>query len=136
MKSIQTYLLFDGMCREAMSFYAEALGGTVSLFPFSQMPEGSAEDGDRVMHARLEKDGAVLMGSDCPKGKTVRAGDNFSVSLDCESVEEEQRIFAALSRGGTVTMELQDTFWESHFGMLRDRFGINWMLSYELPKTA
>ena len=135
MKAIQAYLLFDGTCREAMNFYAEALGASVAMHPFSGMPGGSADD-DRVMHARLEMDGAVLMASDCQKGMTVHAGDNFSVSLDCESVEEEQRIFAALSQGGTVKMELQDTFWGSHFGMMTDRFGINWMLSYELPKMS
>ena len=87
------------------------------------------------MHARLQKGGAVLMGSDCQEGMSVHAGDNFSVSLDCESMEEEERIFATLKEGGTVKMELQDTFWGSHFGMLTDKFGINWMLSLDAPKV-
>ena len=133
MKAIQAYLTFDGNCREAMEFYAEALGGEVSIFTYAEMPDAPAESGGRVMHARLTGGSAVLMASDVPAGRTVQAGENFQLSVECETLQEEERIFQALSAGGTVTMPLQDAFWGSHFGMLTDRFGVRWMLDLPLP---
>ena len=133
MKTIQAYLTFNGNCREAMNFYAEALGGEVSLLTYTEMPDAPAEGGDRVMHARLTGGSAVLLGSDMPVGRMVQAGENFQLSVECEALEEEERIFQALSAGGTITMPLQDTFWGSHFGMLTDKFGVRWMLDLPLP---
>ena len=133
MKTIQAYLTFNGNCREAMNFYAEALGGEVSILTYTEMPDAPAEGGDRVMHARLTGGSAVLMASDMPVGRTVQAGENFQLSVECEALEEEERIFQALSAGGTITIPLQDTFWGSHFGMLTDRFGVRWMLDLPLP---
>ena len=134
MKDIHVYLTFDGNCREAMKFYEKCLGGELHLMPFA---EGAGkfdfpkEAKDRIMHARLTKGAAVLMASDSMPGHSCKKGDNFSVSISCESLSETERIFSALSEGGTVKMPLQDTFWNARFGMLTDRFGINWMLNFE-----
>ena len=133
MKGMQAYLTFNGNCREAMESYAKALGAELSVFTWGEAPQAPAEGKERVMHARLTGGSAVLMASDMPVGRTVKEGENFSLSVECESLEEEQRIFAALSEGGTVTMPLQDTFWASHFGMLTDKFGVRWMLDLPIP---
>jgi PhnB protein len=138
MKEIVTYLNFDGKTRAAMTFYAKSLGTELELMPFSHgqcdVPKGAE---DRIMHARLIKNGVpVLMASDTPPGMPLHEGNNFSVSVNCESMQEIERLFAALGEKGNVTMPLQNMFWGAHFGMLTDQFGINWMFNYELPKQA
>jgi PhnB protein len=132
MKDITTYLTFDGNCREAMTFYKECLGAELHIMSFSEAPgDFPKEAKDRVMHARLSKGSAVLMASDTMPGMPLQQGNNFSVSVNCESLEEIERLFHALSRNGKVTMALHDAFWGARFGMLTDRFGINWMFNFE-----
>jgi PhnB protein len=135
MKEVVTYLTFDGNCRAAMTFYSECLGAKLELHPFSEMPgDHPAEAKDRIMHARLNKGATLLMASDTMPGMPLNQGNNFSVSIQCESAQEIDRFFAALSEGGKVSMPLQDQFWGARFGMLTDRFGIQWMLNFEHPK--
>lgn len=141
MKEINAYLTFDGNCREAMTFYKNCLGAELHIMPFSEMPKGGQfeappEAKDRIMHARLAKGDAVLMASDTMPGMPFQRGNNFSVSIGCESLDETKRLFTAFSEKGKVTMPLQDTFWGAHFGMLIDQFGIQWMFDFEKPKQA
>src|SRR5262245_64090017 len=120
MKSVVTYLNFDGNCREAMKFYELCLGCELYIMPFSEVPgDHPKEARDRIMHARIAKGGSpLLMASDTMPGMPYRQGTNFSISIDCESLEEVDRLFAAFSDKGKVTMPLQDTFWGARFGML------------------
>jgi len=137
MKRTEPYLIFDGNCRQAMKFYQECLGGKLFLLPFSEMPPGipyPKEAKDRVMHSKLTNGDLVLMASDTMPGMPLQQGNNFSISIECDSVEEIDRLFAALAMGGTVTMALQQTFWSRRFGMFTDRFGNNWMLGLENAK--
>jgi PhnB protein len=136
MKAIVTYLNFDGNCREATKFYQQCLGGELSIMPFSEAPgDFPKEAKDRVMHARVTKDGTtLLMASDTMPGSNFIQGTNFSISIDCQSAEETDRLFNAFSENGQITMPLQDAFWGARFGMLRDKFGINWMFNFEKPK--
>ncbi len=132
MKALQPYLMFDGNCREAMEFYQGALGGELFYAPYSEGPdEMPALGGERMMHARLAAGKVVLMASDVPEGQELVRGKDFSLSIECESREEEERLFAALAEDGSVVMPLQDTFWGSHFGIVEDRFGVRWQL--DLP---
>ena len=135
MKGINVYLNFDGNCREAMTFYADALQGELQVMTFGETGQGAAADSDRVMHARLSVGSAVVMASDTMPGMSLAQGTNFYVSVDCESAEEEERFFTGLSKGGKVTMPLQDMFWGAHFGMLTDKFGIQWMFNFDQPKA-
>ena len=131
MKALQPYLFFNGNCREAMEFYARALGGKLSMMTYDQAPNPPAGGANLVMHSNiLAPDGSSLMASDAPPGRPVPEGKNFSLSIACDNLDEEQRIFSALSEGGQVRQPLQDTFWGAHFGMLEDKFGVHWMLSY------
>ena len=136
MKAIVTYLNFNGNCREAMKFYQRCLGGELSIMPFSEAPgDFPKEAKDRVMHARVTKDGTtLLMASDTMPGSNFVQGTNFSISIDCQSAEETDRLFNAFSEKGKITMPLQDAFWGARFGILRDQFGINWMFNFEKPK--
>jgi PhnB protein len=132
MKEINAYLVFDGNCREAMTFYQKCLGADLQMMPFSDMPGGSPEGAkDRIMHARLTKGAAVLMASDNMPSMPFQQGNNFSIALQCESPQEVDRCFAALGEKGKITMPLQETFWAARFGMLTDQFGINWMFNFE-----
>ncbi|XGC80631.1 VOC family protein [Bdellovibrio bacteriovorus] len=133
MKDVNTYLTFDGSCKEAMSFYQKCLECELNMVTFgeSNVP-APPEAKDRVMHARLSKGAMTLiMASDTMPGMQCRQGDNFSISLNCESSSEAEKFFASLSEGGMVKMALQETFWASKFAMFTDKFGINWMINLE-----
>src|SRR5882724_857544 len=111
MKSLTTYLTFDGTCSEAMTFYAKCLGAELQMMPFSEAPgsQRPSGDGDRIMHSRVIKSGTVvLMASDSMAGMAIRNGSNFSISVDCESEADIDSLFAAFSEGGTVRMPLAD----------------------------
>jgi PhnB protein len=131
MKQINVYLTFDGNCREAMTFYAEALGAEITFHSFKDMPQcpGGAED--RIMHASVAKGAAVLMASDTMPGMPFTAGNNFSISVNSESAEEVDKLVAALGAGGKITMPPQDMFWGAYFGMLTDKFGLQWMFNFD-----
>jgi PhnB protein len=135
MKEMITYLNFDGNCRQAMEFYARCLEGELSIMAFSEANiDVSREAKDRTIHAKLTKGSAVLMASDTMPGMPFRQGNSFHICLNCESLQELERFFTALGEKGKVTMPLQDTFWGAHFGMVEDRFGVNWMFNFEKPK--
>ncbi|MDB4913799.1 MAG: hypothetical protein JWM95_1443 [Gemmatimonadetes bacterium] len=135
MKAFIPYLNFDGNTREAMEFYAKCLDAQLEVQTFGDVkaPHPGAED--RVMHARLTRGSAVLLASDPMPGMPITVGNNVWITQDCESVEEIDRLFVAFGEGGTVIMKLDNTFWGARFGMLTDKFGINWMFNCELPKT-
>ena len=131
---VETYLLFNGECREAFTFYQAVLGGTmVTMMAHrgspaeAQVPE---EWKDKILHARLEIDGSALMASDAPPGHQSPAG-GLDVSLT-EKTEDADRIFKALSEGARqITMDMAETFWARRFGMFTDRFGVPWMIGSE-----
>lgn len=136
MKSIATYLYFNGDTYEAFNFYKSVLGGEFSMVEFfKDVPGGekmSKEDQGKVLHIGLTfPNGMELMGSDTVTGRPkVTIGDNFSICLMVESREEADSIYNGLLQGGVATMPLSDTFWGSYFGLVRDKFGVNWMVDY------
>jgi PhnB protein len=135
MRAFHVYLNFDGTTRDAMTFYAKALDAQLVIQTFGDAgvpgPPGSE---NRVMHATITKGSSVIMASDTMPGMEFRQGNNFHISIDCESKEELQRYFSALGEGGKVTMPPADQFWGAHFGMLTDRFGIGWMFNYQFTQ--
>ena len=132
MKQIMPYLNFDGETRDAMTFYAKCLGSeaVIQTFKDSGMPT-TPENENRVLHARINKGNAVLMASDTMPEHPFSKGTNVHINIDCESDEEVDRLFNALKEGGRVTMEVQDTFWNARFGMLVDKFGVQWMFNHD-----
>jgi PhnB protein len=132
MQDVNTYLLFNGTCRPAMEFYKKCLGGDLQMMNYSDAPQPCSQNAkDLVMHARLANGSTILMASDCPPDRPVKEGNNFSISIGCKSVQEIDKIFGAFSEGASVTMPLQETFWAERFGMLTDKFGVNWMFNLE-----
>jgi PhnB protein len=135
---LNTYLMFGGNCREAFEAYEQALGARiVAISTYGESPGGEntpAQDRDKIMHVRLQGDGWVLMGSDDCKGP-YKGIEGCSQAVNVASVAEAERVFAALADGGTVTMPLDKTFWAERFGMLKDRFGVGWMVNFDLPQA-
>jgi PhnB protein len=134
MKQINAYLNFHGNCREAMSFYARCFETELQMVPFPPGDKPTASE-ERIMHAALVRGGeAILMASDTAPGD-FKQGNNVWLNVQCETVEEIERLFSALGEGGTVRMPLHDAFWGSRFGMRADRYGTHWMFNYELKKA-
>lgn len=133
--TVKPYLFFGGRCEEALEFYRTALGAQVEmLMHYKDSPEptppGMLPPGfeNKVMHATFHIGGSTLMASDgCKEGQGF---DGFSLSLVVPSAAEADKAFAALSAGGQVKMPLAKTFWSPRFGMVTDRFGIGWMVSF------
>ncbi len=86
---------------------------------------------DKIMHASFQADKLALMVSDCPPERPSTNGNSVSLSLNLLMLHPSIETFTALAEGGTVTMELQDTFWGARFGMTIDKFGINWMFNHD-----
>jgi PhnB protein len=140
MQGFIIYLNFDGNTRDAMTFYQQCLDAELTIQTFGDMkapgmPKTPGSE-DRVVHARLTKGSAVVMASDTMPGAKLVQGNNFLINIACESLAEIERLFAAFGAGGTVMMPLQDTFWGARFGMLTDKFGVQWMFNYDLPKNG
>ena len=142
MTTINPYLTFKGNCKEAFNFYKSIFGGefmSIDTFgnmpPVEGMPPVPEEMKDHIMHVSLPiSKETILMGSDtggdwAPK---LIEGNNFSISVSTENMEETDRIFNALAEGGKITMPLEKTFWNAYFGSLTDKFGINWMVDCPL----
>ncbi len=134
---IAPYLMFDGNCREAFTTYETVFGGRIAAMMDHRGTPAEAhvppEWLDKILHACLELDGQMLMASDAPPGRSDGPMRSVSVSVNVPEVAEAERLFAALSEGATIQMPLEETFWAPRFGMLRDRFGTNWMIAAEMP---
>ena len=140
-KTLNPYLNYNGDAAQAIALYERALGAKVEMIQhLGDMPAGTGAppvaeaDKKRVMHARLRIGGGLVMISDCPPGVTVPSGGNAFVMLDVDDVGDLERKFDALSAGGTVTMKPNDTVWGARFGMLKDAYGVQWMMNCELKK--
>lgn len=141
MATVNIYLTFNGNCLEAFNFYKSVFGGDfpyVGKFnempPQEGMPPMSVEDGEKIMHISLPiSNETMLMGSDTGGewSSNFSIGNNFSISVNTQSTQEAVQLFNGLSLDGQITMPLAKTFWGSYFGMLTDKFGINWMVSFD-----
>lgn len=142
MTKVHPYLNFAGKTEEAFNFYKSVFGGEfTSLVRFKDMPiEGvkiPERDQTKIMHVGLPiGQDYVLMASDSLEsiGQKLVQGNNVHISIHPDSKEEANRIFTALSRGGSVEMPIADQMWGDYYGSLKDRFGIQWMVNYTYPK--
>ncbi len=136
---VQPYLWFDGRCEEAIEFYKKAVGAEVQMMmrmkdsPDPHPPGMVPPGGDnKVMHCAFKVGDTVVLASDGEmKGRPEFRG--FSLSVTAKDVPEAERMFSALAAGGQVQMPLTATFFAHAFGMLADRFGVNWMMMVPKP---
>ena len=131
---INPYLNFNGQCEAAFAFYERCLGGKIAFkLTYAESPmakETPQEFQNQILHARLVVGDNVLMGSDAPPGR-YEEPRGLTISINIDTAEEAERVFAALSEKGTVCMPIQETFWAVRFGMVTDQFGIPWMINCE-----
>lgn len=134
---LNTYLTFDGNTREAFDFYQSVFGGELSIVQtYADGPDDmpvADEHKDKIMHVSYPIGSSVLMASDHVPGfgPPVTIGNNFTISVSPNSREQADNYFAKLSDGGEIKMAMEDTFWGSYFGLVCDRFGINWMINFD-----
>jgi PhnB protein len=136
MTTLSPYLNFDGKTEEAMKFYAEVLGGSLDIHRLGDSPMPvPAEFKNRIMHATLRANAITLMASDTMPGQTFTSGSQVHLSLNFDDPAAQDEVWGQLAAGGTVTMPLGDQFF-GRFGMLVDKFGIQWMLHYQPAQPA
>lgn len=135
MLGVTPYIGFKGTCREAIEHYKSALGAEVLFMQTvgdSPMPEmGPAAN---IMHCSLKVGDSTLMLSDDMRPDSPAAGGNISLALGLDDATRARQIFDALAEGGRVLMPLEKTYWAEAFGILVDRFGVQWMLNCEVPR--
>ena len=128
---LNPYLSFRDNAREAMTFYQSVLGGELAIMTLGemQMVEDPAEF-DKVMHSQLETpSGLILQGADTPNSMELTPGDNVGVSLHGDDNAELTGYWEKLSEGATITVPFEVAPWSDRFGMLVDKFGINWLVN-------
>lgn len=128
---LNPYLSFRDNAREAMEFYKTVFGGKLDITTFGSLKasEDSSED-DKVMHSMLEaENGITFMAADTPERMEYKPGMNISMSLSGDNEEELRGYFDKLSAGGHTVMPLEKAQWGDTFGMLIDKFGIQWMVN-------
>lgn len=134
MQTLNPYLNFNGQCEAAFKFYEQCFGGkNLALMRFGESPMANdvpADFRDKIMHAHLNIGDTALLGSDAPPERFQKP-QGFYVCYGLNDPAEAERVFKALSENGQVQMPLQETFWAPRFGMLMDRFGIQWMINCE-----
>jgi PhnB protein len=140
MAQINPYLNFKGECEAAFNFYKSVFGGEFQQFSrYKDMPPAEGKpametDNELIMHVSLPiSKETVLMGSDVGGEWAMHTvtGNNIQLSVNVDSKDEAEKIFNGLGSEGQVKMPLEKTFWGAYFGMLTDKFGINWMVNYD-----
>lgn len=133
--SVEAYLNFNGNCREAVEYYAQVFGTEIpKMMSFGEMPPNPEyplpeEAKHLIMHTRLNISGSNVMFSDVFPGMPFVAGNNINLTIVSENMDEIQSAFNKLKDGGTVGMDLQETFWSKCYGSLTDKFGIIWQFN-------
>lgn len=134
--NLDPYLFFGGNCKEAMEFYKGIFGGDVTIMTFGDMP-GDMQDkeamNDLVMHAFLDAGDIRLMASDSQQASAKAAKVELSLSGDDEATL--RKYFDGLSVGGNVRSPLKTETWGDTFGMLTDKYNIDWMINITTPKA-
>lgn len=128
--SVQPYLFFDGRCEEAIEFYKNAIGAEAGMMMRAgEAPEGGPPgvSGDKILHASFLVGNTLIMASDgWARGQPKFEG--FCLSIGAKDEAEAKRFFDALGEGGEVTEPLAKTFFSPSFGMVKDKFGVHWMV--------
>jgi PhnB protein len=135
--SVNPYLNFAGNCREAVDYYADVFHtekphimtfGEMPADPSHPLPDNAK---DLIMHAEIAIAGTEVMFSDVFPGMELNVGNNVSLTVVSTDRNEITNAFNRLKAGGTVHMDLQETFWSKLYGNLRDKFGTEWQFSLD-----
>lgn len=134
---LNPYLSFKDNAREAMEFYKTVFGGKLESNTFKEFEasQDPSED-NKIMHSMLHIDnGFVLMAADTPSRMEYRPGSNGTISLSGDDENTLRRYWEGLSKGGQIQYPLEKAPWGDTFGMLTDKFGVNWMVNIAARRT-
>jgi PhnB protein len=132
---LNPYISFTDNARQAMEFYRQVFGGSLTLSTFGEFGQPDSPDAAKIMHGRLDTDnGFTLMAADTPTGMEHNPGTNITVSISGDDADDLRGYWTALSGGGTVSMPLEKQAWGDEFGMCVDKFGIPWMVNIAQPQ--
>lgn len=135
--AVDVYMNFNGNCRAAVEFYAQVFGTEKpQIMTFADAPPNPEfvlpeEAKNLVMHARLNIYGSNVMFSDTPPGLPLVVGNNIILTISSKSMDEIKSLFHQLKEGGSISMDLQETFWSKCYGAVTDKFGIPWQFNYD-----
>ena len=137
MIGVKPYIAFKGNCREAIDFYKGALGAE-ELFSqtYGESPMSDMGPADNIMHATIKVGDTHIMMCDDPRQEAATTPSNISLAIGLDDTTTARTVFDKLADGGNVTMPLDKTFWAEAFGMLTDKFGINWMVNCDQPQQT
>ena len=139
MLGIKPYIAFKGNCEEAINFYKDKLGAEVlfsQTYGESPMADKAGPDQqNKIMHTSIKIGDSVIMACDnvFDAQNPTTVGNNISLAIGGDDATAADGMFNSLSDGATIIMPMQETFWAERFGMLTDKFGINWMFNVEKP---
>ncbi len=134
MLGVNPYIAFKGNAQEAIDFYKRALDAELIFSQtWGETPHSQPGMEDKIMHATIKVGGSTIMMCDMPPSE-VASGGNISLAIGLNDVDKAKELFNNLSDGGNVTMPLDKTFWAEAFGMVTDKFGINWMVNCDSAK--
>ena len=138
MKTLNPYINFAGRCQEALSFYENALNGKVVMRQtFGQAPNAApGVNPALIMHAEFQAEGIYFMATDGMTPEAPASSSLITLNIGFSDVDEQQSVFNALKNGGEEIMPLNDTFWGARFGIVKDPFGVHWMLNCQINKGA
>jgi PhnB protein len=147
MAKLNPYINYQGNTEEAFNFYKSVFGGDFSsIVRFNDMPVDAnsmpggkplaPDEATKIMHIALPVGGNVMMATDMleSQGHKLRLGNNLTLSLEAESKEEADKLFNGLSAGGKIGAPIADAPWGAYWGMLTDKFDVQWMVNYTYPK--
>jgi len=128
------YMYFNGNAVDALKFYEKVFQTKQpEVMLFNEMPgaDPASPYGEKILHAEIVIGNDVYYVSDVVGNEEVTMGNNLQINLNCDSEEELRKIFAGLGDGATITMPLENTFWDALFAGLTDKFGISWTLNFQ-----
>ena len=131
------FINFDGNCREAVAFYAKVFRTEVkNRMTYEEMPPDenysvAEADQGKIMYACLQIGNMNAMFMDMPAGAPFVTGNNITPTISTDDRAEATRIFNELKEGGTVYAEMEKTFFSELYGMVKDRFGVDWSILYD-----
>jgi PhnB protein len=144
MKTLNPYINFSGQCQQALAFYEKALNGKVIVRQtYGQAPQAIAgANPSHIMYAEFQADGIYFMANDGINNITKNesttslsnANNTITLNIAFSDPQEQKTVFDALSENGKVAMPLTQTFWGARFGIVKDQFGVSWMLNHQLEK--
>ncbi|MEZ7494374.1 VOC family protein [Leeuwenhoekiella aequorea] len=134
MKTVKPYLTFRGECQEALNFYKDCFGGDIVN---KETYEGKDIDipgnyRDKLQHAELKGKGIHLMAYDASPDTPLQHGNQVQLGADLESKEEVDELFKKLEAEGQSLAKPQETSWNAYYARVRDKYGVNWMLNYDM----